>query len=455
MQPRLFERTAIVSEIGATLAVAAPLAAANLAQMAMAVTDTIMVGRLGGVPLAAAGLGAALYFTIVVLVQGIVSAVAPLAASAIGAGDHDAAGRIAGGGIALAVLISVPLVAAMMVLDRLLLASGYDPELAVEVGRFLRAVAWGAPAFIAFGALRSFLAAATRPGAVMAVVVLCIPVNAVLNWILIFGHLGMPEFGIAGSGYASAINQWLMAGGLAAYILAAPGLARYRVFGSMVPSGLREIKGILALGLPIGGLMGTEIGVFVTASVLMGLLGAAALGAHQIVLNIASVTFMVPLGIGQAATVRIAAALGAGARDAARRAGVVAMALGIVFMGAAAIVLWSAPEAIIGVYVDLDDPANREMIAIAVRLCAIAALFQVFDGIQTIAAGALRGYEDTAVPMVLAGIGYWAIGFVVGAGLAIPLGHGAVGFWCGLALGLASVSILLSARLYWRAHATS
>lgn len=445
--PGRFDRAALAAELAATLGVAVPLVGANLAQMAMGVTDTIMVGYLGGAPLAAAGLGSALYFTVVVLVQGVVSAVSPLAAHALGAGDPGRAGRIAGGGLALAVVAGLPLAAAMAVLDRLLAGLGYDPALAGEVGAFLRAIAWGAPGFIVFAALRGFLAAARHPGAVVAVVALCLPANAALNWLLIFGHFGLPPLGIAGSGLASAINQWLMAAGLALAVGALPGLRRYRLFAAAGTARWREIREILALGLPIGGIMGIEIGVFVSASVLIGLLGADALGAHQIVLTFASLTFMVPLGIGQAATVRVAGELGAGDRAAARRAVAVALALGIAFMAGAAILLWTAPQQIVGLYISRADPANRAIVALAIRLCAIAALFQVFDGIQTISAGALRGYRDTAVPMLLAAVGYWAIGFAVGAALALPLGYGVIGFWWGLALGLFSVALLLGARL--------
>jgi MATE family multidrug resistance protein len=180
----------------------------------------------------------------------------------------------------------------------------------------------------------------------------------------------------------------------------------------------------------------------------MGLLGAAPLGAHQLVLNCAGISFMVPLGLSQAATVRVAYELGAGLALAARRAGFVALALGIGFMGATAVALWTAPEAIIAAYIDIADPANRDTVRLARRLLAVAALFQVVDGMQVIAAGALRGYKDTLVPMLLAGFGYWGAGFVGGWLLAFPLGYGAVGLWWGLALGLAVVAFLLTLRLH-------
>jgi MATE family multidrug resistance protein len=290
---------------------------------------------------------------------------------------------------------------------------------------------------------------------VMAVLLVCVAGNALLNWVLIYGHLGAPALGVAGSGYASAINQWLMLAGLALCIRITPRLAALRVLRSAWAPSRSEMANILRLGLPIGGFMGIEVGVFLTAGILMGLLGAAALGAHQLVLNCASITFMVPLGLSQAATVRVAYELGAGRAFAARRAGFTALALGTLFMGATAVVLWTFPQAIIAVYVDMAEPANRDVVLIARRLIAIAALFQVVDGMQVIAAGALRGYKDTMTPMLLAAFGYWGAGFAGGWVFAFPLGYGPVGLWCGLALGLAVVALLLTLRLYLLAPAIS
>ena len=439
----------ISAELRATLALAAPLAAANLAQMAMAVTDIVMVGRLGAMPLAAAGLGAMLYFTGGVMLQGILTAVAPLAAHALGAGDRTAAGRITGAGLTLAILLTVPFVGGLTTLDRPLHALGYDPALAAEIGRFLRAIAWGGPAFLGFAVLRSLLAALSRTRAIMMVLLACVAGNAALNWMLIYGHLGAPALGVAGSGYASAINQCLIFVGLALCTRALPGLSGLRVIRSVFAARCWvHVGSILRLGLPIGGIMGVEVGVFLTAGILMGLLGTAALGAHQLVLNCAGISFMVPLGLGQAATVRVAYELGTGRTYAARRAAYTALALGVAFMSATAVLLWTVPQAIIAVYIDIADATNRETVQIARRLLAIAAIFQVFDGVQVIAAGALRGYKDTMIPMLLAGFGYWGAGFLGGWLLAFPFGYGAVGLWWGLALGLGVVAALLSLRLY-------
>jgi len=449
-------RPGLAAELGATLALAAPLAAGNVAQMAMAFTDTVMVGRLGAVPLAAAGLGAMLYFTSGVVLQGVVSAVAPLAAHAFGNADRAAAGRVASAGLALAAALSLPYLVAVVTLHRMLAALGYDGAVIVEIGGFLSAIAWGAPAFVGFAVLRSLLAALGHSRPVMIVLMLCVGANAALNWVLIYGHLGVPALGIAGAGYASAANQWAILIGLGLYAGRAPSLAGLRILRGALAPRRRELMRILRLGLPIGGIMGLEIGVFGVAGILIGLLGADALGANQLVLNCAGLTFMVPLGISQAATVRIAFELGAGRAAAARRAGMVALALGTLFMAASALVLWSIPRAIVGLYVDIDDPANRGLVATALSLLGIAALFQVFDGVQTIAAGALRGYKDTTVPLLLAALGYWGFGFGGGWLLAFPLGHGVIGLWWGLALGLAVVAVLLAARWHWLiGHAAS
>ena len=438
----------IRAELRATLALAAPLSAANIAMIAMAVTNTVMVARLGMIPLAAAGLGGMFYFTIGIVLQGILFAVAPIAAHALGASDRRVAGQTAGAGLVLALLLSLPFVIVLASLQRLLQRLGYDAALAAEIGSYLQALAWSGPAFLGFAVLRSLLAAVSHARAVMAVLLAGVATNAVLSWSMIFGHLGAPAMGVVGSGYASAINQWLMLSGLALCTRVLPECTGLQVLRGAFAARWTQMAEILRLGVPMGAIRGIESGVILATGVLMGLFGAAALGAHQLVLNCASVSFMVPLGLSQAATVRVAYQIGAGRPRAASCAGFVALALGILFMGAAALVFWTVPLAIISVYTDLSDPANRDLVQIARRLMAIAAIFQVFDGMQTIAAGALRGYLDTVIPLLLATFGYWGVGFVGGWLLAFPLGHGAVGLWWGLALGLATVALLLTLRLY-------
>lgn len=442
----------IGGELRATLALALPLAAGNLAQMAMSVTTTVMTGRLGGVPLAAVGLGGMLYFTGGIVLQGVLFAVSPLAARVLGAGDRAAAGRVGGAGLVLAMMLALPFAAALSWLDQVLGALGYDAALATEIGRYLRAAAWGVPAFLAYAVLRSLLAALSHARAIMVVHTLCLIGHGVLCWALIFGHLGAPALGVTGAGYASAAVQWLTLGGLALCVVVMPGLRGLALVRGALAADRSEIGRILRLGVPIGGMRGIETGLFMTTGVLMGLLGASVLAAHQLVLNCAGITFMVPLGLANAATVRVALQLGADRTAAARRAGLVALVLGIAFMSATAILFWTAAGAIMRLYLDIGDPANRPIVGIARHLFAIAALFQVFDGVQVIAAGALRGHKDAMVPLLLATIGYWGVGFAGGWLLAFPLGYGAVGLWWGLALGLAAVAMLLTLRLNWIGH---
>jgi len=436
-------RSPIGAELRTTILVAAPLAAANLAQMAMQVTNAVMVGHLGAVPLAAAGLGNALNSTLLMTAQGLLTAVAPLAAHAVGADDHATAGRVAGGGMIVALALAAPMMIILIALPPLLAALGYDAALVAEIRRFLTTICWGVPGFLGAAVLRFRLIAGFRTRIVMVVPVVAVPLNIVLNWVLVYGHWGAPALGSAGSGCATAIVQWLTLFSFAAYMMT----AKAGISLSLDRGVWRQVPAILRLGLPIAAMRGLEIGMFVTTGVMMGVIGADALAAHQLVFNVAGVCFMVPLGLGQAATVRVAHQLGAGAAAAARRAAYVAVALGAGFMLGAAVVLWTAPRILIGFYLDQGDPANRGLVAVALQLFAIAALFQLFDGVQVITAGALRGYRDTAVPMLIAAIGYWAIGFAGGWLLAFPLGLGAVGLWSGLALGLAIVATALTLRL--------
>jgi len=229
----------------------------------------------------------------------------------------------------------------------------------------------------------------------------------------------------------------------------APGSAPVR-FGRHLR---REVREILRVGLPIGGHFAMEVGLFNATGVVMGLFGADALGAHQLAINFASLTFMVPLGIAQAAVVRVALHLGAGVAAAAVRAGRSAIALAAIFMLAMSALMVAAPLTIIGLYLNLADRANSGVVPIAVSLILIAALFQVLDGVQVVAVGALRGYRDTAVPMLIAAFGYWIVGFTSGWILAFPLGLGPVGLWWGLLLGLAVVTVLLLLRLETRSRA--
>jgi MATE family multidrug resistance protein len=438
----------VTTELKATLGIALPLAGAQLSQVLMGFISAVMMGRLGGDALAAGGLGTTLYFSFVLVFQGVLTAVGPLVAYALGAGEEERVGGIVAHGILIAATLAAIGVAALGRIDAVLAAIGQGPALVAATQHYLDAAIWGFPAGLGFVLLRTYLSALSRTWPIMLVLLACLVADAVLTYALIFGRLGAPSLGIVGAGYASAATQWLMFGGLALYAANEKALRHHGVLRSLSRPRWQEALPILRLGWPIAGMIAIEIGVFTGTALLAGLLGTASLAAHQIAIGIVSLTFMVPLAFTHAATVRVALALGAHRVDAARRAGIISFVCGVGFMAMMAVILLVTPGAIVALYLDRGDPANEAAIAIALRLLFIAALFQIFDGAQTIAIGALRGLRDTRVPLLVGAVGYWAIGVPVGWLLAFPVGLGAIGLWWGLALGLAAVAIPLGLRFH-------
>ncbi len=438
----------LATELKATLGIALPLAGAQLSQVLMGFISAAMMGRLGGDAFAAGGLGTTLFFTIVLVFQGVLTAVGPLVAHALGAGEEARIGGIVAHGILIATMLAAIGMAMIAELDVVLSLIGHPPALVAATERYLDAAIWGLPAALGFALLRTYFSALSRTGPVMVLLIFCLALDAALTYGLIFGRFGLPALGIAGAGYAGAITQWVMFGGLALYAATQPGLRHHGVIRALLRPGWPEALAIFHLGWPIAGIIAVEIGVFTATALLAGLLGTTSLAAHQIAIGIGSVTFMVPLAFSHAATVRVALAIGGGRIDAAGCAGKIAFACGVGFMAVMAFILLVAPGSIVALYLDRADPANAESVAIALRLLFIAALFQVFDGAQVIAGGALRGLKDTRVPLLVGAIGYWAIGFPAGWLLAFPLGLGAAGLWWGLALGLATVAIPLALRFH-------
>jgi MATE family multidrug resistance protein len=430
-----------------TARLAAPLAVAQLAQMAMALTDTVLVGALGPAALAAGGLGANLFFTCMILLQGVLTSVSVTVAHALGRG----AGRVADiyvTGLVLALLLALPAFAVMSVAQPILRALHEPAALAAQVGGYADVLRWGAPgALLSLGLMRAMLPAIGRGRLLLWVALAAVGLNGLLNYGLIHGAWGLPRLGLLGSAAATAATQT----GMAVALLAAlhlPRSLRRHVAGGRVR--LAILGALLRLGWPVAVTYAVETALFLTVGLLVGLGGAAPLAAHQIALSVASSTFMVPLAIGQAANVRVAFWSGARQPAQARRAGFAAIGMGGCVMASTAAVLLLAPQAIVGVFLARDDPANAATLRIAVGLLGIAAVFQLGDGVQTIALGALRGLRDTRAPMLLAALGYWAIGLPVGAALAFGAGLGAAGLWWGLAAGLSSVAALMTWRFAWR-----
>jgi MATE family multidrug resistance protein len=436
------------SEIRATLALAWPLILTNLVQMALQTTDVIMMGWLGPDALAAGALATNLYIACMISGIGLMSAVAPLAASALGARRHAVRDvrRTVRQGLWSCVAISLPLWVVLWQTEPILLALGQEPGLSADAAVYMRTMQWALLPFLAYLVLRFFLAALERPGWGLAVGGLGFVVNGVAAWCLIFGKLGFPALGLAGAGIATTFSSWVMFVALAIVVVTGRRFRRYHLFGRFWRPDWPRFRKLWRIGLPIAATLAFEVTIFNAAVFLMGLIGPVALAAHTIAIQIASMTFMVPLGFGQAATVRVGRAFGAGDRGGMERAGWISFVLGVGFMSLMACLMLFAPHLLIGVFLDLSRPENSTVVATAVSFLAFAALFQVFDGAQAVGAGMLRGLHDTRVPMLIAALGYWVIGLPLGVVLAFPLGLGGNGIWIGLAAGLAVVAVLMTVR---------
>lgn len=429
-----------------TARLAAPLAIAQLSQMAMGVTDTILLGSLGANALAAGGLGASIFFIVVTLLQGMLSSVSVTVATARGAQADHRIPHIYWSGLVLSALLAVPAFVLLSFSQPILLAFGEPEELARDVGAYTSVLRWASlGSLIGVGMMRAFLPAIGAAKRLLWISIVSVGVNAVLNYGLIHGAYGLPRLGLLGSATATTISVWLTAIALVALL---HGRTRYRRFVTAARPNVPIMSELFGIGWPVAITYGIESTLFLATGLMIGLLGETQLAAHQIALNVAAVSFMVPLAIGQAANVRIGYWIGAGQPVAARHAGFVAISLGVAFMSLSGLVMIVAPHAIVRLYLRLDDPANARTIAIAASLLGVAAIFQVVDGVQAIGSGCLRGLKDTRIPMLAAAFGYWGIGFPTGYLLAFRAGLGARGLWWGLAAGLASVAILMTLRFH-------
>jgi len=433
------------AELRATLVLALPIVGSQLAHVSLGFVDTIMIGRLGSRSLAAGALGNSLFFPLALVGMAMLSAASPMVAQAFGSGRRQAAGEAARQGIWLAAALTVPAFLLLWNAAPLLRRLGQEPDVVAATGSFLRPLACGFFPFLAFYALRYFVEAVERPRWVTAIAVGGAALNVLGNYALMYGRLGFPALGLVGSGITTAIVYWSMLLALALHVRRDPDLAPYRVLELGRPDP-RQLRELVRIGWPLGLMQGLETTLFAATAILMGTLGAGILAAHQIALQCAAFTFMVPVGISLATGVRVGHAVGRDDPGGVRRAGWSGIGLGAAFMAAAAAAFLLLPRPIVGLYLDLDDPANRAVVELAVTLLGIAALFQVFDGIQVTAAGALRGLKDTRAPMLLALLAYWGIGLPTGWLLAFGLGRGGPGLWTGLVLGLAAAAALLALR---------
>ena len=434
-------------ELRSTLALAWPLILANLTQQLIQATDILLLGRLGATPLAAATLALNLTWTFSIFLLGLITASSPMMATALGQRFNAVRDvrRTFRAGLWLLVIVMPPYSLLMWNAGGLMMTLGISAELAAQGQTFLRAYMWIVAPWLLFQLLRNFVAAVERPRIVLWLSIGGIFLNALVSWALIFGHFGLPALGLVGSGLGSTITWLIMCAALIAVTSTDRRFRRFHLFGHWWRFDRQRTVAMLKLGWPIGATMGLEIGVFALAAYFMGWIGAPAVAAHAVALQLAALTFMVPLGLGQAATVRVGLALGRKDEAGVARAGWTAWVLGLLFMATMALVMWSFPRQLITLFLK-DVPANAVVIALAVSFLRVAAAFQLVDGAQVIGAGMLRGLHDTRWPLLFALVGYWVIGLGIGAWLAFAADWKGVGIWVGLASGLAAVAALMLAR---------
>ncbi len=434
------------AEMRACLALGLPLVATNAIETGMGLTNTIVIGRLSPDDLAASWLAMTLYIAFLVFGIGLTAAVSSLVARERGRDAEDTAAvrRLVQGGLWNAMLIALPMSAVLWQGGPILRAFGQDPALADAAASYLHAMQGSLIPALGYLVLRSFLAALERPRWALATGAGGIAINALFNWLLVGGAAGFPALGLVGSGLATLLANIAMALALGLVVARDPGFRPYRVFAGLARPPWRACGALWRLGLPIGIAIVLEAGMFTAATGLVGHYDPGALAAHAIALQIASFTFMVPLGIAQAATVRIGQAQGARDASAVGRAGWTALALGVGFMAGAGALLVAWPRPIVGLFVDGAQAGAAAVSRDAVPLLAIAGLFQVADGAQVVLSGMLRGLQDTRVPMAAAAVGYWGVGLPLAALLATRAG--APGVWIGLTAGLFTAAGLLLAR---------
>jgi len=442
------ERAVWRAEIIETIKLAWPIALTQPGQIAMMTTDLALIGRLGDGAIAAVGLAHLILFVGFVLGMGPVSAVAPLAAQAVGARDPRMVRRSLRVGLWAAVMLGVPANVVQLWGEDILVAAGQSSATAALAARYLTGLAWSMIPAWCFIALRNFMGAVNRPEPALWITVAAIPVNGLIAYALINGAFGAPRLGLLGAGLATTLVNVAMCAAAIWICYTCRPFKKYRVLGRFWRADWELLRQLMAIGLPISGALMLEWGLFSSAALLMGWIGTTALAAHQIALQVATILFMVPFGISLAATVRVGHAVGRRDSVATRRAGFGAIALGAALMVAMTVIVVAFHAAIPLLFLGDDGGANAATAQLAATLLLIGASFFVTDGVQAIAAGALRGLNDTRVPMLFAAVSFWLIGFTCVYGLAFPGRLGAVGVWIGFSTGIATFAALLICRFH-------
>jgi multidrug resistance protein, MATE family len=438
------QRARAFKEVRTMLRLALPIIIAQVAQNAMNFVDTVMAGRLGGTSLAGIALGGSIFMIVFLLSLGILLAVSPQVSQAYGAGDDTMIGRATRQGMLLAVFMYVPIWFILQNGHLYLSRMGQDPEVVRLAAGYLAALSWGMLPILWLVVLRAMLEGLSRPLPVTIITILGVALNIPSNYTLMFGNFGFPQLGVIGTGWATSFVHLMMFLMTAWYVQRH--FARYQIFSGFRRFDWPLMGEMLKVGLPIGAALGAEAGMFSMSTILMGVVGTQELAAHSIALQSTSVVFMVPLGLSTATAVRVGQNWGSGKPLDSRRAGYVGMGLSVLFMSICAFCFWQFPEFIINFYLDLDDPANSALIPITARFLGFAAMFQIFDGLQVSASGALRGLKDTRATMLIALLSYWAVGISSAVVFTFVLDMGGAGLWLGLVMGLVLASVLLVLR---------
>ena len=421
-------------------ALATPVVLAELGWMTMGLVDTLMVGRLSAEAIGAVGIGSAVFMAVVIFAMGLLLGLDTLVSQAYGAGRLDDCHRWLLHGIVLAVVVSVPMTLLMFWIEQGLDTWGLDPVVLELTREYVHVVSWSVLPLLLYAAFRRYLQGMGVVRPVMLALTLANVANAVTNWILIFGKFGAPAMGVAGAAWATVASRIVMAGFLLAVILVREHGRRPGLFETSLLIESAWLRRLIALGFPAAAQVTLEVGVFAAATALAGRLTPVALAAHQIAINFVAFTFMVPLGVASAGAVRVGHAVGRGDPDAAARAGWTAILFGAGFMAAAAVAFVVVPAPLIAAFT-----SDSRVIRAGVPLLLVAAVFQLFDGLQGVSTGVLRGLGDTRTPMLWNLAGHWFVGLPLGYALCFVLGFGVIGLWWGLSTGLMICGIALVA----------
>jgi MATE family multidrug resistance protein len=428
----------IRGELKPMLALAMPVVTAELAWVTMGIVDTIMVGGLGPNAIGAVGLASMLFFAVAVFAMGLLLGLDPLVAQSFGARRLDECHRWLVDGLWLSVLVTLPMMGVVFAMYATLGRWGLPPGVLELARPYLAILTWSLAPLLCYVAFRRYLQAMNVVRPVMFALVAANLVNGVANWVLIYGHFGAPAMGVRGSAYATLAARIFMAAWLLVVIVRHEAHVTPRLRDTPPGLDLSRVRQLFVLGFPAAGQVVLEVGVFAAATALAGRVSANALAAHQIALNLAALTFMVPLGVASAAAVRVGQAVGRRDPRGAASAGWTAISIGVAFMSAAAIVFLLIPRVLIELFTR--DPAVLE---IGVSLLFVAAVFQLFDGLQGVTTGALRGLADTRTAMLWNLGGHWAVGLPLGYLLCFRWGLGVVGLWWGLSVGLMICGVAL------------